>query len=427
MKVGQQMKKFVLCKLCLVVFGVLLVAHPVDAANWNNSSSKAKDAKVDVDRNNCLDEESSGTPTLSQLKAAHIYCHQWKFSQNGRLIVEPSESPRILKFDVKDDPYVTEQLETTGLVSYLLFRDGEIVKDAISPSNRLGDMIDNDTRLISRSVGKSFNSYLLGHAICRGDIPSLEHRINDWPLLKDTLYEDQKLIDVVNMNVGDKNFFQSERVQFANPLNVKGVNHQTIRYWGEALKGTNPPLFRSFNYSQILSGLTVNYIAFKTQNGFEGLLKEVYADKVGVASPIEIGYVDPLAKFEDGRLSEQVFATRYDFLRIGKAMLDDWRSDSCVGRYLKQLYKSRLKGLPPKTPGRHHGLFRRHSHDYPREYDYAGFFHINPSRTKDTVFVAHGFGGQVLAINFDTGTIVVAHSVFENWDSAKLIIDAVNQ
>src|SRR6056300_385038 len=98
------MKKIVLCKLCLIIFSfsASLATHPVGAANWNPSGSKAKDAKVGVDRNNCLDEESSGIPTLSQLKAAHIYCHQWKFSQNGRLGISPSRSPRILDFDVKD-------------------------------------------------------------------------------------------------------------------------------------------------------------------------------------------------------------------------------------------------------------------------------------------------------------------------------------
>ena len=28
-------------------------------------------------------------------------------------------------------------------------------------------------------------------------------------------------------------------------------------------------------------------------------------------------------------------ATRYDYLRIAKAMLDDWQNDTCVGKYLK--------------------------------------------------------------------------------------------
>jgi len=52
---------------------------------------------------------------------------------------------------------------------------------------------------------------------------------------------------------------------------------------------------------------------------------------------------------------------------------------------------------------------------------------MNVSDTNDNVFIMHGYGGQVIAINFDTGTIVVANSVHEDWDTARLVVDAVNQ
>ena len=403
-----------------LTFIVCVAMTPSWAGNWNGGG------KVNTDRNSCLDEKSSSKPTLEQLVAAHIYCHQRRFSKNGRLMVQPSGSPKSLEKNVQFDPYLSKQMETTGLISYLLYKDGRIVRDSISPANRLGYMLNEKTRLVSNSVGKSFTAYLLGHSICRGDIPSLDHDLSDWPLLRNTLYANQKLIDVVNMNVGDRSFFQSQRVQFKNSRNKKGVNHETIKYWGEELKGTKPPWSRSFNYSQFLSGLTTNYVAFKARDGFDQLLAEVYADKVGIEHPLTIGYVDPLAHDDDGKLSNQVWASRHDYLRIAIAMLDDWRADNCVGQYLKELYQRRLKALPPKSDGRHHRLFRKNSHKYQRDYDYGGFFHINPSKTDDIVFVMHGFGGQIVAINFDTGTIVVAHSAYENWDTARLVIDAVN-
>ena len=106
-------------------------------------------------------------------------------------------------------------------------------------------------------------------------------------------------------------------------------------------------------------------------------------------------------------------------------ILEDWRNDTCVGKYLKELYDRRVKNAYNPRGG--HGLFRSKTHSKGTNYDYAGFFHTNPAGGKGTLFVMHGYGGQVIAINFDTGTIVVAHSVHEDWDTGRLIIDAVNQ
>ena len=33
---------------------------------------------------------------------------------------------------------------------------------------------------------------------------------------------------------------------------------------------------------------------------------------------------------------------RYDYLRIGKRILDDWNNDTCVGKYLKTIYEQRI-------------------------------------------------------------------------------------
>ena len=41
-------------------------------------------------------------------------------------------------------------------------------------------------------MNKSVTSYILGHAMCDGYIGGLDDRINDWPLLSSSLYENQK-------------------------------------------------------------------------------------------------------------------------------------------------------------------------------------------------------------------------------------------
>ena len=60
--------------------------------------------------------------------------------------------------------------------------------------------------LKSNSVGKSLSSYVIGHAICEGYVNSVDTIMNDWPIIKNTLYEGQKLIDVLNMTAGDQEF-----------------------------------------------------------------------------------------------------------------------------------------------------------------------------------------------------------------------------
>ena len=44
----------------------------------------------------------------------------------------------------------------------------------------------------------------------------------------------------------------------------------------------------------------------------------------------------------DGPIRYSFNATRYDYLRIAKAMLDDWQNDTCAGKYLKTLYENKI-------------------------------------------------------------------------------------
>ena len=85
----------------------------------------------------------------------------------------------------------------------MYFQDDQILIDELTPKDRFGEFVKNETKLRSNSVGKSMVSVVLGHAFCEGYIESLDSKINDWPMLKNTLYDNQKIIDFLNMNVGD--------------------------------------------------------------------------------------------------------------------------------------------------------------------------------------------------------------------------------
>ena len=418
------MKKFIVCKLGLIVFSAFLAVQSVNARNWNDVIAK-------TDGNGCIAEKSS--PNLIQLKLAFNNCFNKDRSNNGRIEVPASENPRQLNFDTTEDEYVNRQLTKTGLISYLLYRNGKVVTDAISPKDRLGDLFNNSTIHNSQSVGKTLTGYLMGHAICQGYISGLDQTIADWPLMQGTPYENKKIIDLINMNVGDMAYVRSNRILFNNPDKHRGVNHQTMRYWGQALQDKRKLATSGFNYSQLVSNMMHNYIQFKAGNeyehvydrklkkgsGYERLIDLLYRQKAGIEYGLKLGRNDALGYPEDGLMTTDVLATRYDYLRILISMLEDWQNDTCVGKYLKELYKRSVSGLPGGRTGLNERTYRR--------YNYGGYFYMDVRGTGRNVYGMSGFGGQNFFVNFDTGTIVIAQAVHGDYDLSTLIFDAISE
>ena len=87
--------------------------------------------------------------------------------------VEPSSNPYEFRSSLKEDKYLDKQLKKLHCWAILRFEDGQITIDKISPNDRFGKFINNETRLRSMSVGKVMASYVAGHAICEGYIDSL--------------------------------------------------------------------------------------------------------------------------------------------------------------------------------------------------------------------------------------------------------------
>jgi hypothetical protein len=140
--------------------------------------------------------------------------------------IKASENPYKFESNLREDKYVKKQMQKTALLSYLLYEDGKIVIDEISPKNKFGKVFTNEIKYHSQSVGKSFASYILGHAICKGYVDGIDSKLNDWPILENTLYYDQKIIDVINMKAGDKKYFASTN-EFNNPKFRYSVTNRT--------------------------------------------------------------------------------------------------------------------------------------------------------------------------------------------------------
>ena len=173
--------------------------------------------------------------------------------------VDPSPNPYEFSSELIDDTYVDKQLEKTALISYLHFKDDKIIVDKISPNDRFGKFINNETKLRSMSVGRSMVSYTLAHAICGGYIDSFDIRLNDWPLLENTLYYNQKLSDILNMNSGDHKYIEAFEFINSKELDEKfrGAldNNVSLEEYLSHLKNTKPSIGKKprFNYHSINS------------------------------------------------------------------------------------------------------------------------------------------------------------------------------
>ena len=114
--------------------------------------------------------------------------------------IKPSDNPYQFKFDLREDKYIKKQMQKTALLSYMLYEDGKIVIDEMSPKNKFGKVFTNETQFHSQSVGKSLGSYILGHAICKGYVESIDAKLDDWPLIENSIYHNQKIIDIITVS-----------------------------------------------------------------------------------------------------------------------------------------------------------------------------------------------------------------------------------
>ena len=97
---------------------------------------------------------------------------QWK-----KYLIQASKDPYEFKFNKIENEFIKKQFMKQAILSYLYFQDGQIIIDELSPFERFGEFVNNDTKLRSNSMGKSLASYVLGHAICAGYIKDVNQRI----------------------------------------------------------------------------------------------------------------------------------------------------------------------------------------------------------------------------------------------------------
>tara|TARA_B100000287_G_scaffold400477_1_gene419736 strand:- start:245 stop:1627 length:1383 start_codon:yes stop_codon:yes gene_type:complete len=342
--------------------------------------------------------------------------------------VKPSKKPYKFKSNLKEDKYIDKQLEKTALLSYLMFEDNKITIDKFTPENRFGKFINKNTKLRSMSAGKTMVSYVVGHAICDGYIENINSRLNDWPLLENTLYYDQKLIDILNMNSGDQKYIVGSELSKTvnkNLINEKfrGLDDYAIDFkqYISLFKNTKKSK-PYFNYSSMNPTLALNYVLFKTGDDFEKILEKTFNKKSKIKDSVIFWKVKNSSK-ERGNANIMFYATRYDYLRIAKAMLDDWQNDTCVGKYLKTIFDNRIDKENEK----------RNKEGRPGQYRYASGYagqfqaHYKGINKKRAIMGMHGRGGQHIVIDFERSRIVVTNAIYENFNFPKIVYQPIKK
>jgi len=365
----------------------------------------------------------------------------------GKFQVKGSENYYKFKSELVEDKDVNKEIDNsqkTGLISYLLFEDNKIKIDKENLPNYIKS---NNGIMPSHSVGKSLVSYVLGHAICEGYIDSIEAILDDWSVLDGTLYKGQKLIDILNMSAGDqkiigeRNFNSDNGIQDKTGKRKLNVNTFPIKDIMEIDILQNTKKSKAvYNYNALATNLLMNYTIFKTGDDWEKLLHKVFNENVKVKDTVwfhktvKTNY-EKCKSFDKGDMNwysnncdvkpgkevgrYSFYANRYDYLRIGKRILDDWNNDTCVGKYIKIIYEQRINK-------NRKGYNTQSASQYSKKY--GGQFHFDiKGLTKKSILAMDGFGGQQVIVDFDTGRIIVVHSLDRHYNWKKIVYKKLKQ
>ena len=341
-------------------------------------------------------------------------------------VIKGSENHYKFQSNLREDKDVLKEFKNnknTGIISYLLFENDKIVIDVSDiPKKVSSGHTILDGLLPSHSMGKSLVSYVTGHAICEGYIDSVNVKLNDWPLIKNTLYEDSILLDLLNMKAGDQKWV-GERRNVGSDNRIKGSKNENVNVIGlmkvmnEYLRGTEKSKL-VYNYSALTTNVILNYVKYKTGDDWEKLLNKVYSEHVGVKNSVYLQRSKKYLKTDFISARYSFYANRYDYLRIAKAMMDDWHNDTCAGKYLKTIYESRVKKKDSTKEVDDVGLYTK---------AYGGQFHFDIYGIKKTrkIIGMSGFAGQQILIDLDNKRIIVVSSLYKNYNWKKIVYSVI--
>jgi hypothetical protein len=283
-------------------------------------------------------------------------------------------------------------------------------------------------------MGKSLVSYVTGYAICEGYIDNINVKLDDWSTVKGTLYEGQKLIDLLNMRAGDqkiigeRNFNSDNGIKDRTGKRSMNVNVYPIKDIMELdILQTTKKSKPVYNYNALATNTIMNYTIFKVGDDYQQLLNKVFKEDAKVKNSVFFSKtirsrLPDQKKGEYGRYS--FYADRYDYLRIAKSIMDHWNNDTCVGKYLKTIYEQRINKNKRSYDGDRSGQFDVAM--YTKKY--GGQFHFNIiGLSKRKILGMSGFGGQNIVIDFEKERIIVVNSRDRHYNWKKIVLKKLKQ
>ena len=352
---------------------------------------------------------------------AHHANEKYAYSKNYAYKIgdKKNDNASEFEFDLQTNDLsklVEEQLKDkkTGLVSYILFENNKILVDENRKSKYKGPYP-------SHSIGKSLVSLVTGYAMCGGYINHTVFDRIDYPTVAGTLYENQKLIHLLNMQAGDDEIVGERMYDWDNPIKGKGPNVNTIpikkvmKKYFKGVDGLEPGTY--YNYSAMTTNVIMNYVIYKTGDDWNKLLHKIFVEDAKVAKRVYFHKTLNADKGnrksgEYGRYS--FYADRYDYLRIANMMMNHWNNDTCVGKYLKTMYENRVD--------KQFGMYSKFKGNHSATQTYGGQFHFDPIGLEDRpILMMDGAYGQQVVIDFDNNRIITAHSVERNYDYYSLV------
>jgi len=220
----------------------------------------------------------------------------------------------------------------------------------------------------------------------------------------------------------------------------KVINNKTVFESMQWFQGTKKKKKKSpYNYSAMTTHVIANYVLQKVGiDNYENFLKEIFTNHVGVKDSVYFNKVEsgvrvknPVSMWAEGKKWKWVsnykhgnqrytfFATAEDYLRISKTIIKDYKSDSCIGNYLRTIYDNRVKknnkGYDPKSIG-------------PYSTEYGGQFHMGVKGLKDRViFSMDGFGGQQIILDMENNRILIVNSTNQHYNWKKLVLNVIKK
>ena len=305
-----------------------------------------------------------------------------------------------------------ELISNTNLLSALYFDGNNLLIDQKS------EQISETTKLPSQSMAKSFVSYLLGHAICERKISSIEDPVSKYlKATSGTLYGNKTLRQMINMMAGDGDLFDRGGVgKTSGKIRQGGLrmgraatladydkwdflpNYDVLMIMGattvyhsiDKAKGIKGKSKLEYSYSSLVADIVFIVIGEATKQNLDKFVQRNLAERAGTTDEM-IWLLDKDAVPVG---SSGLYATRKDYLRLGIMIANDWKSDTCIGKYLRDVEKNKI------SKGSDGGF-------------YGGFFHFDQNASMK------GHGGQRIIIDWNTGSVLALNAKTDDYEFRK--------